>query len=238
MTTGLRPASAFAPIEAQSLSDRVYRQLRDHLMRGILKPHQRLRLREVALALGTSETPVREAVFQLVRDGALDLKPHHYIRVRRLTLQEYIDIRDIRLHLEPMAAERALDNIDDETLAALAAAHRRLVEAEAAKDYDAAVRANFEFHFGLYWKSGTPTLIEVLETLWMRVGPLLNELYPFGHPTYRGVHQHENVLSALRRRDRVDLAGAIRDDLLEGGRNFLSHLETVEAEAAARAVNG
>ena len=228
--TNAQPAPpGFAPIESQSLSDRVYRQLRDHLMRGILKPHQRLRLREVALALGTSETPVREAVFQLVRDGALDLKPHHYVRVRRLTLKEYVEIRDIRLHLEPMAAERALDHMDDATVARLAEAHARLVAAEAAKDYETAVRANFEFHFGLYWKSEMPTLIEMLETLWMRVGPLLNDLYPHGHPTYHGRHQHEHVLGALRRRDRADLSAAIRDDLIEGGRNFLRHLEVLEA---------
>ena len=75
-------------IETPSRSDRVYRQLRERLMRGILKPHQRLRIRELAAALGTSETPVREAIFQLVREGGLELKPHHYIRVRRLSLPE------------------------------------------------------------------------------------------------------------------------------------------------------
>ena len=84
-------------VEAPSRSDRVYRQLRERLMRGILKPHQRLRIRELAAALGTSETPVREAIFQLVRDGGLELKPHHYIRVRRLSLAEYFELRDIRL---------------------------------------------------------------------------------------------------------------------------------------------
>ncbi|MGH6960581.1 MAG: GntR family transcriptional regulator, partial [Dongiaceae bacterium] len=38
-------------VEAPSRSDRVYRQLRERLMRGILKPHQRLRIRELAAAL-------------------------------------------------------------------------------------------------------------------------------------------------------------------------------------------
>src|SRR4030095_17061574 len=83
--------------EARSRSDRVYRQLRERLMRGILKPHQRLRIRELAAALGASETPVREAIFQLVRDGGLELKPPHYMRVRRLSLAEYFALRDIRL---------------------------------------------------------------------------------------------------------------------------------------------
>jgi DNA-binding GntR family transcriptional regulator len=230
VATMAEAAVRFAPVQSQSLSDRVYRQLRDHLMRGILKPDQRLRLREVAVALGTSETPVREAVFQLVRDGALELKPHHYIRVRRLTVAQYLEIRDIRLLLEPLAAERALDNLDAAAIEELTEAHQRLISAEAAKDPEAAIRANFEFHFGLYWRSGMPELIELLESLWMRVGPMLNLLYPHGHPHYDVRHQHENVLDALRLRDRGGLTKAIRDDMLEGGRNFLRHLEKMEVE--------
>ena len=76
-------------------------------MRSELQPHQRLKIRQLAASLGTSETPVREAIFQLVRDGALELRPHYYVRVRRLTLAEYLEIRDVRLHLQPLAAERA-----------------------------------------------------------------------------------------------------------------------------------
>ncbi len=64
----------------------------------------------------------------------------------------------------------------------------------------------------------------------MRVGPMLNLLYPHGPPQYAVRHQHENILDALRRRDRVGLTAAIRDDLLEGGRNFLRHIEALEAE--------
>src|SRR5499433_3624669 len=113
-------ALSFERVESPSRSDRVYRQLRERLMRGILKPHQRLRIRELAAALGTSETPVREAIFQLVRDGGLELKPHHYIRVRRLSLAEYFERRETRLPREPLPAERALERIDDAMIDRLA----------------------------------------------------------------------------------------------------------------------
>src|SRR3546814_20073949 len=73
-----------------------------------------------------------------------------------------------------------------------------------------------------------PTLIELLESLWIRVGPLLNDLYPDGHPTYEDRHQHEVVLDAPRKSDGYMLREAIRQDLLEGGRNFLRHLEAKE----------
>ena len=44
------------------------------------------------------------------------------------------------------------------------------------------------------------------------------------------VKQHEHVLNALLERDAVALASAIRDDMIEGGRNFVRHLEKIERE--------
>jgi DNA-binding GntR family transcriptional regulator len=215
-------------VETRSLTDRVYHQMRDRLMRGILKPHQRLRIGELSKAFGISETPIREAIFQLVRDGAVVAKPHSYFRVRKLAVAEYLERREIRLVLEPLAAERALDNISDADIERLAAHHRRLISAEETKQYDPAVRANFDFHFGLYRCSKMPQLITVLENLWLQHGPMLNYLYPDGHPTYDGRHQHEHILDALRQRDREALRLAVHQDLVEGGRNFLRHIRELE----------
>lgn len=215
------------PVGSASLSDQIFHQLRDQLMSGQLLPHQRLRIRDLAQNLGTSETPVREAVFQLVRDGALELKARHYIRVRGLSLPEYVENRDIRLLLEPMAGERAMAHISAAEIEGLAEIHRQLVEAEQTGAWRAAITANYEFHFGLYRHSQLPHLIEVLERLWLRLGPMLNHLYPHGHPRYADRHQHENILDALRRQDRTDLAASIRDDMLEGGRAFVSRLEAL-----------
>ena len=224
----------FEPATVPSRSDRVYHQLRERLMRGLLRPHERLKIRELALALSTSETPVREAIFRLVRDGAVELKPHSYVRVKRLSLAEYFEARDIRLELEPLAAERALAHITQEDIERLAAVHAALVAAEQAKAYETAILANYDFHFGVYRRSGMTQLIGILENLWTQLGPMLNYLYPDGHPTYDGVHQHENVLAALVRRDTRALRTAIRDDMIEGGRNFVRVLEGLEAEAAGR----
>lgn len=219
----------FEPATAPSRSDRVYRQLRERLMRGLLRPHERLKIRELAAALSTSETPVREAIFKLVRDGAVELKPHSYVRVRRLSLAEYLEARDIRLELEPLAAERALAHIDAADIARLAGIHETLIAAERSKSYEAAIVANFDFHFGLYCHSGMHQLLSILENLWTQLGPMLNYLYPDGHPTYAEAHQHENVLAALERRDAKALRKAIRDDMIEGGRNFVRVLERLEA---------
>lgn len=213
----------------ESLSESVYARLRTALMRAELKPHERIKVRELARRMGTSETPVREALFMLAHEGAIEIKPRHYIRVRRLSLAEYEEMRDIRLSLEPMAAEQALPKVADGDIALLADHHQRLIAAEEAGDWPTALQANVDFHFGLYYRSGKPILIGLLESLWLRVGPLLSELYPTAPPEYAGRHQHEYVLDALRERDSHGLRSAIRMDLIEGGRNLRTHLRRLEA---------
>jgi DNA-binding GntR family transcriptional regulator len=148
--------------------------------------------------------------------------------VRKLSVAEYLERREIRLLLEPLAAKEALRRINARDIDKLAVLHDRLVGAEAAKDYDLAVRANFEFHFGLYRLSEMPQLISMLENLWIQHGPMLNHLYPHGSPTYDDKHQHVNVLDALVKRDEATLCEAVRQDLIEGGRRFVAHLLELE----------
>jgi DNA-binding GntR family transcriptional regulator len=216
-------------IQSTSLSAQIYARLKHQLMAARLQPGDRLKIRDLAQNLGTSETPVREALIQLVRDGALEMKPGYYIRVRRLSLREYMELREIRLLLEPHAAEKALANIDDAFIDKLEMTHADLIRAEQEKDYPAALLANYEFHFSVYRRSEMPQLIDILERLWVQIGPLLTMLYPFGHPTYEGKHQHLNVLAALRARDPAALTAAFRNDLTEGGRSFVAYLESIEA---------
>jgi len=220
-------------IQSLSLSAQIYQRLKYQLMSARLRPGDRLKIRDLAQSLGTSETPVREALLQLVQDGALEMKPGYYIRVRRLTLREYMELREIRLLLEPHAAVKALPHVDEAFVTDLEQRHASLIKAEQEKDYPTALLANYEFHFSVYRRSGMPQLIEILERLWVQTGPLLNLLYPYGHPTYDGPHQHLNVIAALRAGDAAALAEAFRADLVEGGRSFVGYLESIEAEGTA-----
>ncbi len=217
-------------VERVNLASQIYNSLREQLISSALQPGQRLKIREIAQAMGTSDTPVREALIQLVRDRGLEMKEGYYIRVRQLTLAEYVELRDIRLVLEPLAAERALPFIDDAALAEITESHRLLCIAERTQDYRTALRHNFEFHFGIYRRARMPQLTELLDRIWVQVGPMLNFLYPHGHPTYDAEHQHENILRGLQTRDAGVLRTAIQKDLVEGGRAFLRVLAELDLE--------
>src|SRR5688572_29060773 len=73
-------------------------------MSGELPAGARLRVRDLALQVGTSVMPVREAIRRLEEAGLAERVPHKGAVVRRLTLTELENIYDVRILLEAEAA--------------------------------------------------------------------------------------------------------------------------------------
>jgi DNA-binding GntR family transcriptional regulator len=220
---------SLTPVTRDNLAGRVYAELRSALMEGRLWPGARLKIRDLAKAIGVSETPVREGVMQLVREGGLEMVAGRAITVANLSLAQYRELRTIRLELEGLAAEMATRHITPARIRELERIHGKLIEAEKSGDWPMAIQANWQFHFGLYQHAAMAELQAMLERIWLRNGPLLNYHYPYAPPTYPGRHQHLNVLDALRARDAAAVRKAIRDDMIEGGSNLERVMEQIEA---------
>ncbi|MFM9859095.1 GntR family transcriptional regulator [Pseudoxanthobacter sp. M-2] len=220
------PLALASPLQQSSLVEQIYRRLQHALMHGQMLPHQRLKVRELAASLGTSETPVREALFQLVRDRAIEIKSRHYVRVRRPTAREYLQIREVRLRLEPLAAASALPNLAEADIASLERLQSEFCAAQALGRYDDALRLGVEFHFGLYRRSENPVLIGILESLWCQIVPVISLPYLTRH-SY-DVTPHDAALAAIRAGDPVALARAIEADLMLGSSVVIGHLLELE----------
>jgi len=216
--------AALDPIGRQSLSAIAYDKLRKALMTGELQPGQRLNGRTLATRLGTSLTPVREALLQLVTEGTLEMRAGRSISVPVLTRAAYLELRDLRMTIEGMGAERAAAVISKPAIARLAQVQEKLATAKARHDFAAALRWNEAFHIELATAAGMPRLLKLVESLWSQSGPFLNNLYARSNVTVADPHPHVLVLEALRRRDGTAAAEAIRTDIMEGGTNLLESL--------------
>ena len=235
--SGPQPRSAavadfLAPLGRDNLTNRVYDELRQALFEGRLRPGHRLKVRALAAAMQVSETPVREAVMQLVRERVLRQEAARAITVAGLTLDQYLELQTIRAELEGLAAEAAALRIAPAAIEDLAAHHVALATAEAREEGAAANRANWAFHQGLYRAAGMPELLLVIEGLWLRCGPLHAYLYPDAAPSHAGRHRHLDLLDALRTRDAVAARQALEADLTEGGANLVALLDRMERAAA------
>ena len=164
------------PKGTQTLARRVYARLRGQLISGALAPGQKLSLRSVAERLGVSMMPVREAVSKLVADEALEVLPNRAVRVPVLSLDKFRELTLIRVAIEGFAAGRAALMRSPSQLASMRrhdAAYRRQC-GRPRPNVEAAVRANQALHFAVYGAAGLPSLVPIIEGLWLRIGPVLN----------------------------------------------------------------
>lgn len=166
----------FQPAERpETLGSTVLTQIKDLLLSGRLMPGEQLSLRSTASALGVSVMPVREAVNQLVADHALEVTPNRAVRVPVLTQEQFSEITQIRIEIEGYAVAQACAHIDSETLARLEGLNNQLAAAmESDSNTDDIVGFNKDLHFMVYQTSRMPMLVSIIETLWLRIGPILN----------------------------------------------------------------
>jgi DNA-binding GntR family transcriptional regulator len=223
------------PVSRDSLSEKIYDRLRFGLMTGVYEPGERLNIRRLAKSFETSPTPVREAMIQLVREGALELRPGHLLRVPNVAPERYLEVRNVRIPLERLAAESAARNVTERELLEIQYQARRCVDAETSGSWKEALVANQRFHFAIYKASQSPLLVRVLENLWLLTGPFINHLYLSGS-SYRSADPHDRIVQALSRRDAAEAGEAVVHDILQGSTAMLHKWEK-EADSKNSAEN-
>jgi DNA-binding GntR family transcriptional regulator len=201
-----RSQLGLARITRETVQDRVYSVLRDRLMRGGFEPGQKLKIAELATALGTSAMPVREALNRLAAERAIESMPNRSVRVPSLSKESLRDLMEARCAIEGLAVARAAANMDEATLNTL----RQFIVAQSATDAEhvseASAEQNRAFHFAIYRRSGSAVLLPIIESLWLQFGP-------YG----RGTNFHLEMVAALALGDGKAARNALESDI---GRSF------------------
>ncbi|HEY0484930.1 MAG TPA: GntR family transcriptional regulator [Mycobacteriales bacterium] len=142
--------------------------LRGEILTGALQGGEPVREQDVAERLGVSRTPVREAVSRLVAEGLLSKDGNRTAHVFRPSLEELLEIYEIRVPLESLAARLACEARDEEFLAELRTAGKALSRARAGLDWSA---RHEEFHLCLARGSRRPRLTALVHTLRVQSEP-------------------------------------------------------------------
>jgi DNA-binding GntR family transcriptional regulator len=91
-------------------------RIREAIMAGDFAPNQRLIEADLSLAFGASRASVRTALFELANDGLIDRLPNRGSRVRAITLDEAIEILEVRIGVEGLCAAKAAERISDDQI--------------------------------------------------------------------------------------------------------------------------
>lgn len=215
---------ALTPMARENITGTIYRQIKQRLMTGALLPGQALTLRMLSESLGVSQTPVREALLQLVSERALTMTPGKSVQVPVLSREELQELRAVRLILEVMAVEAATPRITKLAIKKLIALHKEMMRDKHNEDMAGTLTKNYEFHFALYQAAKMPHLLAIIEGLWTQTGPSLTFLYrkPFIH--IGNEHPHVQLIEALQHQDVNAAVAAIKLDVAGYGAALMNRL--------------
>jgi DNA-binding GntR family transcriptional regulator len=181
---------------------RAYAELRRMVLDNALQAGAQMLEQEAAARLGMSRTPVREAMQRLARDGMVEIRPRHGMRVLPISADDMAEIYDLLYGLESTAAEIVAERgASAEGLAALDGAVGAMDAALKRDDLRGWAQADERFHLALVELTGNRRLIEAVATYWdqahrVRVATL--GLRP--RPT-RSNDDHRALVDAIRARD-------------------------------------
>lgn len=221
------PRTATTPDAADtSLRQQVYESLREALTMGRFAPGQKVTFRYVAGVLGVSLTPVREALRRLVAEGAFEMNPNRSVRVPLMTRDKVLELRDIRMELEGLASAKAARGATRSQITEIRRAAREIMVARNRGDSATDRQKVREFHFAVYAAAGQPTLLRLIESLWLQTGPYMNLLYPDFISSSRGPAGRQRLIEALQARN----ASAARREMTDDIRRALTYVADLADE--------
>ncbi|MDO4614416.1 MAG: GntR family transcriptional regulator [Lachnospiraceae bacterium] len=185
------------------LREVVYMTLRRQILRGDLKPGERLM--EIALAqkLGVSRTPIREAIRKLENEGLVTIAPRRGAQVARITLQELNDVLEVREALEILAIRKACELVTREDLIRIHEAQEsftRLTQ-NPETDINTLGDADEHFHDMIYETTHNRRLMQMIDNLREQMYRFRIELLKKQSVREKLVGEHNEMIAALESHD-------------------------------------
>jgi DNA-binding GntR family transcriptional regulator len=179
-----------------------YAELKSRIMDNLYPPNRRYLESELAVELGMSRTPIREALIRLEKDGLIELTPRHGMRVVPLSADDMREINEALACLETAAAEMfARQRPSAEDLAPLEQAVQDMETALEHLDLEAWANADERFHRTLLEKCGNRRISDMAFGVWdivHRARMLAVRLLP---APVKSTKEHRELLEALRKCD-------------------------------------
>lgn len=218
---------ALRPIDRHfSLGELAYISLKEALLRGQFRAGQKLTVRGIAEGLGTSTSPARDAIMRLIEEGALANAGPKTIVVPALTLATLDEVTSIRLALEPLAASIATERIAGDTVERLKRLNSQIFNGT---NHCAMLMADKAFHFCVYESAQMPRMAAMIESLWMRIAPSLNELSATLVDQESGAANHMQTIIGLQDRNKALVQAAINKDIRDGYQQLVGRLKQLRA---------
>ena len=184
------------------LRDVVFQTLRNAILKGELKPGERLMEIQLAQKLGVSRTPVREALRKLELEGLVIMIPRRGAIVADITVQDLNDVLEVRSALEELAVKKACDGATDEQLKALKQAANDFKRCADGDDLLGCVEADMQFHEIIYAATNNKRLQQMLLNLREQMYRYRMEYLKDKRMYKLLIDEHDAIRKAIKKKDK------------------------------------
>ena len=213
------------------LRDVVFNTLRQAILKGELKPGERLMEIQLANKLGVSRTPVREAIRKLELEGLVLMIPRKGAEVAEITRQDMENVLEVRTALEELAVKDACDHITDAQLSELKKASNEFKKALLeGKDLVTCADADMHFHDVILSATNNRRLIQMLNNLSEQMYRYRMEYLKDERTHKTLIEEHDAIRRALKKHDKVKAGAAIRVHIDNQKRSILESLTEKEED--------
>jgi DNA-binding GntR family transcriptional regulator len=221
-----------------SLEEQAYRKLRQALVEGVFSPGQKLSIRRLAEALGTSPMPARTALRRLAAEQAIDVLPSGTAVVPRLTRAAFTELGTVRAELEPLAVRLAAPRFGPQVHAKLLEILEAERAARAAGNPEHLLRSDRSFLFTIYQSAAAPILFAMIEATWLRRGPHFWDARWLIVSRPPGAVHHADILAALERGDATRASDLLRAEIEGATAYLLEHMQFADDPVDAGQLGG
>jgi DNA-binding GntR family transcriptional regulator len=185
--------------------------LKKAILDGEYKPGTQLRQDEIAERFGTSRMPVREALRQLEAEGFVTLHPNRGAVVSSLSIEELIEMLEIRIALECRALLLAIPNMIESDFAAALAILEAYDAEQNPKNW---TDMNWRFHECLYAPCNRPKLLALVAANYGHVSRFTRLQVTLAAGKERPQREHYAILDAARRGDAKKAAALLEEHIV------------------------
>ncbi len=215
-------------VESLLAKDKIASILRNEIIKGNIKPGQKLLEKELCEQLGVSRTPLREAIRNLEVEGLIESIPNKGSRVRTMTIQDIKNVYELRIELEALATKKSVPYLIKEDLDSLFSIQEMLKTATKKATWGEVSELNKKFHNILVSKGDNNLLLSTIDQL-HKVSVVIS-VSNFSIPgrSWNVIDEHSKVIEAVKEKD-AELASILMRNHLEAARdsllNYMSNME-------------
>jgi DNA-binding GntR family transcriptional regulator len=195
------------------LADDVYEVLRTALLDGSIPPNTRVKIDSLAVTLGVSNTPIRQALGRLESDGLVSKEPFRgFVASGVLDQGEVRDVYEVRLLLEPTLADHAASRATRADATAMRELVKAAQTAATGEEQAALVAADRDLHMLIAKVAGNTAACDVLERLLVKSGSFAS-MYAVPEAVTKTAREHSAIVSAIAKGDVERAESAMRTHL-------------------------